>query len=271
MTTPLAYLTFGIYLAVFGLYAWNLYGSKLSAGRAATALLALGLVLHYFVLLGRSRAVHSVPYSDLYGSMSLFAWMLAFTYLLVEAIHRQRSVGPFILPFVLLLYVFALVFAPPGPATPAPARGPLFAFHVTSTILAYSAFALAFVLSVIYLLQSHFLRERRLGTAFWRFPALEALERMSRTSVIVGVLGLAIGICFGSVWAHRIRGSYLSADPKEVVSVLLVAIYIAYLWLGRTTAWRGSRAALLCVVNFLVVLFSYTIVNFFLTGYHRFF
>jgi len=35
-----------------------------------------------------------------------------------------------------------------------PAQGPLFAFHVTLNILAYSAFAISFVLSVIFLLQN---------------------------------------------------------------------------------------------------------------------
>jgi len=272
MPTLLASLTLGLYLAALALYAWNLSsGSHRWAGRGATASLVLALLLHYFALIERSREVQAVPYNDLYGSMSLFAWMLAFTYLLVETIHRQRSMGPFVLPFVAVLYLLPMMFPPGEASTAAPARGTLFALHVTSTILAYSAFALAFVLSLIYLLQSRLLRERRLGDVFWRFPALEVLERMSRTSVMVGLAALALGISFGSVWARRLQGNYFNADPKEIVSLGIVALYACYLWLGRTTAWRGSRAAVVCVVNFAVVLFSYTIVNLFLTGYHRFF
>ena len=70
---------------------------------------------------------------------------------------------------------------------PPPARGPLFAFHVTLNIWAYAAFALSFVLSLVYLVQDRVLRSHRPGAAFWRFPALDVLDRMARSSVYVGL------------------------------------------------------------------------------------
>jgi len=269
MTTHLGLPTFVIYAASLGLYVWFLYVNKRPIGRAATLSLAAGIVLHYLALLERSRWVHSVPYRDLYGSMSLFAWLLAVTYLGLEFFHRQRSVGPFVLPFVLVLFLFANL-SPATPPPPPPAKGSLFALHVTLNILAYSAFALSFVLSAIYLLQNRLLRDRRLGTVFWRFPALEVLERMSRSSVIVGVMSLSIGIALGFVWVNRLQGRYWTADAKEIVTLLILAFYAGYLWLARATAWRGARASVLCVCNFLFVVFSYTIVNLYLSHYHRF-
>jgi len=270
MTTHLGVETLALYAMSLGLYVWYLYGNKRLIGRAATLGLAGGVVLHYLVLLERSRWVHAVPYEDLYGSMSLFAWLLAVTYLGLELFHRQRSVGPFVLPFVLILLLVA-TFAPETPLPRPPARGTEFALHVTLNILAYAAFALSFVLSVIYLLQNRLLRDRRLGTAFWRFPALEVLDRMSRSSVIVGLASLTIGIALGFVWVNRIRGRYWNADAKEIATLLVFLFYAGYVWLSRTTAWRGARAALLCVFNFLFVVFSYTVVNLYLSRYHRYF
>jgi ABC-type transport system involved in cytochrome c biogenesis permease subunit len=269
MTTHLGLATLGFYAVSLTFYVWFLYENKRPIGRAATLTLAVGVLLHYLALLERSRWVHSVPYQDLYGSMSLFAWLLAVTYLGLELIHRQRSVGPFVLPFVLLLFVFANL-APATPPLPPPARGALFALHVTLNILAYSAFALSFVLSLIYLLQNRLLRDRRLSTVFWRFPALEVLERMSRSSVMVGLVSLGIGMVLGFVWVNRIRGRYWSADPKEIATLLIVALYAGYLWLARTTTWRGARACVICICNFLFVLFSYTVVNLYLSHYHRY-
>jgi ABC-type transport system involved in cytochrome c biogenesis permease subunit len=175
------------------------------------------------------------------------------------------------MPVVVLLVLVVLLVEPPVPPSPPPARGALFALHVTLNILAYSAFAISFVLSLIYLIQNRILRDRRPGTVFWRFPALEVLERMSRSSVAVGILALAAGGLLGMVWNDRLRGRYLSGDPKEVVSILILLLYVGYLWLARTTAWRGARASLLCAFNFLVVLFSYTVVNLYLSRYHRYF
>lgn len=269
MTTHLGLATLGFYAVSLAFYVWFLYENKRPIGRAATLALASGMLLHYLALLERSRWVHSVPYQDLYGSMSLFAWLLAVTYLGLELLHRQRSVGPFVLPFVLVLFVFANL-APATPPPPPPARGALFALHVTLNILAYSAFTLSFVLSLIYLLQNRLLHDRRLSTVFWRFPALEVLERMSRSSVMVGLVSLAIGMVLGFVWVNRIRGRYWSADPKEIATLLIVVLYAGYLWLARTTTWRGARASVICICNFLFVLFSYTVVNLYLSHYHRY-
>ena len=137
--------------------------------------------------------------------------------------------------------------------------------------LAYSAFTLAFVLSFIYLLQNRVLRGRRPGDAFWRFPPLEVLEHMSRTSVVLGVAAHTVGISLGMMKASKLWTGSWSLDAKVITSFLTLAIYMVYLWLGRTTAWRGARAARLCVWSFLFVLFSYTVVNLFLSQHHRYF
>ena len=70
---------------------------------------------------------------------------------------------------------------------------------------------------------------------------------------------------------NRLQGTYWTGDPKEIITLVILAIYAGYLWLGRSSAWRGARASVLCVVNFLVVLFSYSVVNLYLSGFHRFF
>ena len=129
-----------------------------------------------------------MPYDDLYGSMSLFAWLLGITYLGLELFHRRRSVGAFV-TLLLVAWMAGLGFITPGaPSVRVPARGPLFAFHVTLNTWAYAAFALSFVISLIYLAQDRLLRSRRLGAAFWRFPALDVLDRMARSSVYIGLI-----------------------------------------------------------------------------------
>jgi ABC-type transport system involved in cytochrome c biogenesis permease subunit len=212
-----------------------------------------------------------VPYDDLYGSMSLFAWLLGITYLGLELFHRRRSVGAFV-TLLLVDWMAGLGFITPGaPSVRVPARGPLFAFHVTLNTWAYAAFALSFVISLIYLAQDRLLRSRRLGAAFWRFPALDVLDRMARSSVYIGLIALVFGVGMGFVWEHRLRGTYSFGDPKVIVTITILGVYAAYLALSRNAQWRGARAALLCAMNFVIVMFSYTFVNLYLTKFHRFF
>jgi ABC-type transport system involved in cytochrome c biogenesis permease subunit len=270
MTNPYVLATLVFYAASLALYIWNLREPSRPVGIGATACLIGGLILHYVALLARSRQIHAVPYDDLFGSLSLFAWLLAATYLCLEAIHRRRSVGPFVLPIVLALFLLAHL-PEAHPIKAPPAQGPLFAFHVTLNILAYSAFAISFVLSIIFLVQNRRLRGHKLGIVGWRFPALDVLERMTRSSVLIGCGSLAAGMTAGLIWAHRLQGVYWNGDPKVIVTFLILAFYVGYTVLSRTSAWRGARASMLCIFNFFFVIFSYSIVNRYLSHFHRYF
>jgi ABC-type transport system involved in cytochrome c biogenesis permease subunit len=225
-----SYIALALYLASLALYGRFLYTGRLMTGRLATAALALGIISHYLALLERSRWVRSVPYDDLYGSLSLFGFLLAVTYLGLERYYHQRSMS----------------------------------------VLAYAAFALAFVLSLIYLLQVRRLRHRRPGPVVWRFPPLDALERMSRGSVRVGLLSLIAGTILGIIWQWQIRGHFLLTDPKVLVTLVILLLYGGYLWLSRSASGRGARASALCILNFVLVIFSYAVVNLYLSHFHKY-
>src|ERR1700726_5363797 len=94
-------LTLTAYLLSLVCYLAFLNTGRAVLGRCGSIMLGLGLVAHYFALLERSRGLHTVPYHDLYGSMSLFGWLVALTDLGLEFYHQQRSVGAFALPFIL--------------------------------------------------------------------------------------------------------------------------------------------------------------------------
>lgn len=270
MAHPVQWLSLALYAASFCCYVRLLYAPSDWLGRAATLLLAIAIVAHYFALLERSRLTHTIPYDDLYGSMSLFAWLLGITYLALELFHRQRGVGS-VITALLVLWMAGLETLASGAAGRLPsASGPLFAFHVTLNTWAYAAFALSFLLSLVYLVQDHLLHSRHLSAAFWRFPPLDLLDRMARGGVWVGLAALCCGVSIGFIWEHRLSGGFAFADPKVIVTLAILAVYVAYLALSRQAKWRGSRAALLCALNFVLVLFSYTVVNLYMTRFHHF-
>jgi ABC-type uncharacterized transport system permease subunit len=263
-------LTAVAYLASLAGYVRFLSSGKEVAGRLATALMFLGLVAHYVALLLRAKGTHTVPYNDLEGSMSLFGWLLAVTYLCLEIYHRQRTVGAFVLP-IILAFFFSSFLVPDHPSPPSTAHGVVFALHVTLSILAYAAFALSCVLSLMYLAEQRFLRIRKLGDMVWRLPPLELLERMSRTSVLLGLVTITAGTGLGYLAVDRQPGQPAFFDPKYLITLLVLVLYVAYFQLARTTAWRGARASMLCVFNFVLVVLSFTVVNLYFSQHHRYF
>jgi ABC-type uncharacterized transport system permease subunit len=232
----------------------------------APALVAAGLAAQFADLQVTAKALGSVPYRTLGGSMALFGWMIGIAYLVVVFRHRERAIGPFLIPFVFLFSVLGVLLPSNAPADPA-TSGSLFAFHVTLAILAYAAFALSFVLSVLYLIQARQIRRGRTGVLFARLPALEVIGRMNRTTVAIGIVVLSVSVALGVVWARQVWTGL--ADAKLVFAFVTLLVYGLLLWMDRR-GWEGPRVALLSIVGFALVLFSYTFVNLYLSQSHVF-
>ena len=156
MTHLFVSLTVLAYLLSLGLYIRYLYTGEEVTGRFATVLMFLGLAAHYFALLMRAKGSHTVPYHDLQGSMSL-VWMAACRNAIYawKFITGRRTVGAFVVP-IILAFFFAAYLMPDHPGEPVPAKGVVFALHVTLSILSYAAFALSCVLSLMYLAEERF-------------------------------------------------------------------------------------------------------------------
>ncbi|HEY3203845.1 MAG TPA: cytochrome c biogenesis protein CcsA [Thermoanaerobaculia bacterium] len=235
--------------------------------RPASVVIAGGLALHFGDLMHRGRELGSVPYRTLGGSVSLFGWMLGIAYLVLLLRHRERAMGPFLIPFVIVTTIVALLLPDAASAPARATRGSVFAFHVTLAILAYAAFTFSFVLSILYLIQNRQIRQRKTGLLFSRLPALEVIGRMNRTSVSVGLAVLTLSLIFGFLWAERVWTSLF--DPKVEWALITVLVYGFLLWMDRR-GWEGPRVALLSILGFGVVLFSYTVVNLYFSQAHSF-
>lgn len=233
---------------------------------AVAGLVGAGLTAQFVHLYWSGHGSAAVPYRTLGGSMSLFGWMLGLSYLVLVLRHRERAIGPFLIPFVLAFSVLGQLLPSRAPAAPE-TSGSLFALHVTLAILAYAAFALSFVLSLLYLVQHRQIRRGRTGVLFSRLPALEVMSRMNRTTVTIGLAVLAVSVALGVAWARRVWSGL--ADAKLVWAVVTLLVYGLLLWMERR-GWEGPRVAVLSIVGFLVVLFSYTFVNLYLSQSHVF-
>jgi ABC-type uncharacterized transport system permease subunit len=264
----LGWLAVGAYLVAEAVSARALWRGPGTPAGSAPVLAATGVALQFASIWVHGRAIDAAPYRTLAGSMSLFGWMLGITYLILFARHRERAIGPFLLPFVILFSALGLLVPESPPATEEPGtRGALFAFHVNLAMLAYAAFTLSFVISVLYLIQVRQVRRARTGRLFSRLPDLQQIGRMNRTSVMIGLAALVVSVLLGIAWARQVWMHL--ADAKVLWALLTLLAYAFLLWMDRR-GWEGRRVALLSIAGFCLVLFSYTIVNLYFSGAHQF-
>ncbi len=143
--------------------------------------------------------------------------------------------------------------------------------HVVACFLGYSAFAVAFGLSALYLARrKQTVNAGEQGGVPALLPSANQLEWFNYQMVLFGFLWLSVGIITGAVWANSAWGTYWSWDPKETWSLITWLIYAAVLHARNLKGWKGEKVAWLSIIGFGCVLFTYFGVNFLLSGLHSY-
>ncbi len=269
----LSVVTFIYGLAVV-LYVTAWVFKKTLPQKLATASLVLAAVGNAAGILMRwaesyHMGIGHIPLTNLYDSLVFFSLVFTVIYLFVEFKYHIKSIGIMAspLPFLAMAYA-SLPSVNTGiePLIPALKSNWLIA-HVITCFLGYSAFGIAFAISVLYLIKSA--REHEGSVLLARLPDLKTLDELTYQMVMFGFLFLSAGIITGSVWANQAWGRYWSWDPKETWSLITWLIYASLLHARLMRGWEGKRIAWLSVIGFLAVLFTYFGVNL-LPGLHSY-
>jgi cytochrome c-type biogenesis protein CcsB len=272
-----------IYIIAFLGYLLFIATKKQQMGTIAFGVIIVGFFIHLMGLLIRWRESYAtgygyIPLSNIYESLVFFAWAIVLVYLVVDIRYHQRTLGVIAAPLAAI--ALALTSLLPGakseirPLIPA-LQSNWLAVHVITCFLGYAAFAIAFGVSIAYMIQvkrsssDQRVTSGQRGTISW-LPSSQTLDEINYKAIAIGFPLLTLGIITGAAWASYAWGSYWSWDPKETWSLITWFIYAAFLHARFTREWRGRKTALLSIVGFGAVIFTYFGVNFLLSGLHSY-
>jgi cytochrome c-type biogenesis protein CcsB len=228
-----------------------------------------GILLRWYESYQVGEGYGHAPLSNLFESLVFFAWITGILYLVVEHRYKNRVIGAFAMPLAFL----ALAYASLGtgkqiqPLIPALKSNWLIA-HVITCFIGYAAFAVAFGISIMYLIKRG--RDMDSGTGIIaRLPSARLMDELNHQLIMFGFLFLTVGIITGAVWANSAWGRYWGGDPKETWSFVTWLVYASLLHARLMRGWRGNRIAVLTLIGFAAVLFTYFGVNL-LPGLHSY-
>jgi ABC-type uncharacterized transport system permease subunit len=155
-----------------------------------------------------------------------------------------RSLGSLVMPMVALSALPPLIG---GGWHRGAADSVLVVAHVLGALAGTSAFALALVLAVLFLVQSRQLKRKRFHPWLRRLPSLEQLDAMGLRVVVVGFAAYSLSLVLGTLRAWQQVSLHL--DARSALSLLTWGLY-ALMLQGRVTAgWRGVKAARLTIAG----------------------
>ena len=270
-----SYTTF-VYFAAFMFYLLAMVMNREILARIGTFASLIGLLAQTVAIILRwvesyTLGVGHAPFSNLYESLVFFAWTIMLLYMIVEWRTKNRTFGTFVTPLAFLAMAYAS-FSPNisshiQPLIPALKSNWLIS-HVITCFFGYAAFALSFGFSLMYLLK-RLDNQKRNNIFLQLIPGLSILDDLNYQMIVVGFLMLTLGIITGSVWAHSAWGTYWSWDPKETWSLITWLIYASVIHSRMVRGWKGKKIAILSIIGFACVLFTYFGVNY-LAGLHSY-
>ena len=142
--------------------------------------------------------------------------------------------------------------------------------HMVCSLGSYVAFLIAFLSGWLFLIQERQLKRKTLGVLFHRLPSLDALDRINFAAIGVGFGLLTIGMIFGLARLGPARSDGWIWDPKVIMTI---GLWMAYclLWLFRLRATlRGRRVALLSMLGFSLLLFTFLGVSRVMPSWHSY-
>ncbi|MBC6949029.1 hypothetical protein DWB58_13960 [candidate division KSB1 bacterium] len=265
------WLIVALYAIAQSHYIYTFRQAKAQAAGGLNPLAAAAVTAHLFYLIHLSFTLGHMPVTSIYEALTTCAWLFGVVYLSLEWRLHERSLGMFILPIILILHLLSNIGIDFNRELPALLLHEIvFEIHVIVLLFAYSAFAISFIASVLYLLLSRELQKKSTGLFYRRLPSLAFFDSLSNRAVNIGLIFLTLGVALGIYEGTKIAEQFFIWDAKFIAAGLTWLIYFWH-WAGRlSSGWQGKRTAVVSLLGFGWLMFSFLIVSLAFTEVHDF-
>src|SRR5215468_9819458 len=256
-----------LYLLTTATFIGHLVTAHETLRRSAHVLLACAFGMHAAALMIRAFGLGYEVITPFQEELSFIACIMVGLYILLAVRTNLTVVGALVTPLAFLFSLSAYLFESGAPPLPPNLQNVWLPAHVAPAFVGYAVFAVAFCLSLTYLVQEKQLKAKRKGTLFRRLPSLETLDNLNYRFVTWGFALLTIGLITGSLLARETWGALWSWEPVQVWSLVTWLLYATLLH-ARTVGWRGRKAATMTIVGFVILVASFLSVNLVFPGKH---
>jgi cytochrome c-type biogenesis protein CcsB len=262
------FITILFYMTSTAGYIAYLFIQKDTLQRAAFYLLVTSFLCHSAAIGFAFAESGHFPVRNLHETLSIVGWTITGVFLTFQYKYHLKILGVFAAPLVTLIMVVVFYLPNEPVQSKAILNSVWLVIHVITIFTGEASFALACGVGFLYLLQEHAIKSKQRGFFFKRLPSLELLDTTGYALIIAGFTMLTIGLISGFVYAKSVWGRFWGWDPKEVWSGITWLLYAALLHQRLAIGWRGRRAAIIAIIGFAVIIFTFLGVNLILEGHH---
>lgn len=250
-------------------YLFFLFDQRDKIQKISFYLVSTAVGVHFLSILVTGIAAQDLPIKNMAQSLSLAALAFGGMFLYFQYKFNLKILGVFA-STLLSIMMLAVMLVPDTPvASNEILKGFWFIAHIVLVFTGDASLGLACGAGILYLIQEKGIRTKTPGFFYKRLPSLDFLDNVSYTCITTGFTLLTFGLITGFIYAKSIWGRFWSWDFKEVFSIGTWLVYAALLHFRFHSGWRGRKSAIMTIVGFMIIIFTFLGVNIFLGGHHQ--
>jgi ABC-type uncharacterized transport system permease subunit len=250
----LALVSSGLYLAAGTVPALRLVrGPEHVPGKVAMLTLgALALALHAAVVYSSALTAGGLHF-HFFAAASMVGLLMAAMTLFFSIRQPAENMGILTLPLAAIAVLLGALLATPGSGAAILPAG--VGLHVYTSLLAYSALAVAALHAVLLALQESRLRRRHPGGFVKLLPPLQIMESLLFQMLTLGFLLLTLSLLTGFLFLEDMFAQHLvHKTTLSLAAWLLFATLLIGHW---RFGWRGQTAVRWTIGAFVVLMLAY--------------
>ncbi len=235
----------------------------------ARGLFLVSVTLHLLLTLSLTGPAHRIPLASPVQAANMMILFASLVFIFF-AFRRQTAVlGAFFLP------VAVIALGMIAPRLQAGAGGPLpvmfqawYPLHTVSVVAGEALFAVAFVVSIVYLIHEDIIRKGRLHWTVASLPPLKLLDRILSACLGAGFVAITAGILFGALWASSLGVDLSQIVMKISAGAAMWVVFAFSLHQRFAIRWSGRRTAIITITGFLLMILLFVGINLAYPGAH---
>jgi ABC-type transport system involved in cytochrome c biogenesis permease subunit len=220
---------------------------------------AFGLLCQTVTIGVRSSQTGHGPYTSSFEVALFLAWLMVVVFFLTEWKYKIKNLGAFIIPIVFVILLFSAFLSKDVILVYESSEMRFWlTMHRTLSILGYAAFSIAFASGIMYLIQEHQVKTKKLGIMYFRMPSLEVLDDLNFKVIMLGFPLFTLGFMTGSISNMQLNQSFFSWDLNSTLPLVATWLIYSLVFFGRImVGLRGKKAAQGAILGFVTVIWTY--------------
>ena len=228
----------------------------------SAAFIISGLASHSAAIFLRTFVSGHLPVANVGETLLFYSWATVLISVIVILRYGERSTEIITIPLAILGLINSFFTMTSPRPLPLILRTYWFEIHVITSFAAYALFTLAFSGSLLYLLGNMKKSEEP--------ERLRDFQDISVRGVLWGFFFFSVSMFAGAIWAYLAWGAYWMWEPKILWSFIVWFWYAGAMHAFYVKRWQIKGLAVLSVIGFFIVLFTYLGVGLLMKSSHSF-